>query len=100
MLLWLSIVTHCVGGPLQSCRLTYRTVQNLGDSFLLLHHVEILPQIRRYFVPQVLAVVHAAHVALLWVAAGQRQGQRPRCRPHVHQTHDLLRPQGLLFLLF
>lgn len=71
-------------------RATYWTLQDLGDPLLLLHHVEVLPQVRRH-VPaaEVLRVtlVHAVEVALLGVIAGQGQGEGPRCLPHLHQTH-------------
>lgn len=69
---------------------TYWTPQDLGDPLLLLHHVEVLPQVRRH-VPaaEVLGVilVHAVEVALLGVASGQGQGEGPRRLPHLHQTH-------------
>lgn len=51
---------------------TYRTLQDLGDPLLLLHHVEVLPQVRRH-VPtaEVLRVtlIHAVEVALPGVVA-------------------------------
>lgn len=69
---------------------TYWTLQDLGDPLLLLHHVEVLPQVGRH-VPaaEVLRVtlVHTVEVALLGVVAGQGQGERPRRLPHLHQTH-------------
>lgn len=75
---------------IRSCRATYWTLQDLGDPLLLLHHVEVLPQVRRH-VPaaEVLGVtlVQAVDVALLGVVAGQGQGERPRRLPHLHQTH-------------
>lgn len=69
---------------------TYWTLQDLGDPLLLLHHVEVLPQVRRHvFAAEVVWVtlVHAVEVALLRVVAGQGQGERPCCLPHLHQTH-------------
>lgn len=80
-------------------RATYWTLQDLGDPLLLLHHVEVLPQVRRH-VPAAevlgVALVHAVEVALLGVVAGQGQGERPRCLPHLHQTHVLTaRPPAL-----
>lgn len=71
-------------------RATYWALQNLGDPLLLLHHVEILSQVRRHVsAAEVLGVtlVHSVEVALLGVVAGQGQGQRPRSLPHLHQTH-------------
>lgn len=69
---------------------TYRTLQDLGDPLLLLHHVEVLPQVRRH-VPAAevvgVALVHAVEVALLGVVAGQGQGEGPRRLPHLHQAH-------------
>lgn len=69
---------------------TYWALQNLGDPLLLLHHVEILPQVRRH-VPAAevlrIALIHPVKVALLGVVAGQGQGQGPRRLPHLHQTH-------------
>lgn len=71
---------------------TYWTLQDLGDPLLLLHHVEVLPQIRRQG-PVALrlwvAVVHAVQVLLLGVTAGQGQGQGPGRSPHFNQTHVL-----------
>lgn len=69
---------------------TYWTLEDLGHPLLLLHHVEVLPQVRRH-VPraEVLRVIliHAIKVALLGVVAGQGQGHGPRRLPHLHQTH-------------
>lgn len=52
---------------------TYWTLQDLGDPLLLLHHVEVLPQVWRH-VPaaEVLGVtlIHTVQVALLGVVAG------------------------------
>lgn len=79
---------------------TYWTLQDLGDPLLLLHHVEVLPQVRRH-VPAAevlgVALVHAVEVAPLGVVAGQGQGQGPRRLPHLHQTHVLTvhRPPAL-----
>lgn len=69
---------------------TYWALQNLGDPLLLLHHVEILSQVR-WHVPAAevlrVTIIHSVKVALLGVAAGQGQGQRPCSLPHIHQTH-------------
>ena len=86
-------------GTCTELRATYWTLQDLGDPLLLLHHVEILPQVWRH-VPATkvlwVTLVHAVKVALLGVVAGQGQGQRPRSMSHIHQTHVLtVRPPTL-----
>lgn len=68
---------------------TYWTLQDLGDPFLLLHHTEVLPQIR-WQGPAAKVVLRVAlwvKVAFLGVVAGQRQCQGPGHLPHIHQTH-------------
>lgn len=51
---------------------TYWTLQDLGDPLLLLHHVEVLPQVWRH-VPAAEALgvilIHTADEALLGVTA-------------------------------
>lgn len=80
-----------VGGRLYGTKpppATYWALQNLGDPLLLLHHVEILPQVGRQGPAAEVALVHAVQVALPGLAAaGQGQGERRRRVPHVHQTH-------------
>lgn len=59
---------------------TYWTLQDLGDPLLLLHHTEVLPQVRRHGPAAEGLVVAAVH-------AVQGQGERARWRPHLHHAH-------------
>lgn len=75
---------------------TYWTLQDLGDPLLLLHHVEVLPQVRRHGPAAEgvgVAVVHPVQVALPGAAGGQGQGERPHCRPHLHRAHVAATPK-------
>lgn len=76
----------CVGGHSYGAwgGATYWTLQDLRDPLLLLHHVEVLPQVRRHALA---AEALGVAVALLGVVAGQGQGEGPRRLSHVHQAH-------------